>query len=170
MSAKEYEDRANAIIGSMFPHGKAKLEWHSTKEAQLLKARITQMQKELRFLKKELAAVIRSINAQAINERAKIGKSFGSGVAAGLFGKKTVGSFNASMKNSISESQRKAREPYDRVKRQIDSVVLQLDETKLKLDQWLAAQAAEDSSGAAENEPTQQPTEPGLLSRLLGKK
>ncbi|MBM3133995.1 MAG: hypothetical protein FJZ89_01635 [Chloroflexi bacterium] len=144
LSAQDYANRVSAIIGPM-AKGEAMSQqwrWSTAAEAKLSKAKITQMQKELRLVKKDIALTKKAINAAYTTERTKVGKGFGAGFAAGLLGKKAVGRANAAVRDNVRRNQLKAIAPYDDVSRVIDSILVQLDQLKLQLDSWIAANSA----------------------------
>ncbi len=89
------------------------------------------------MIKKDINLTKQAINGNYTSERTKVGKGFGSGVAAGLFGRKAVGGMNASMRDSMRQKQVKVIAPYDAVNRKIDMILVQLDQLKLQIDSWI---------------------------------
>lgn len=138
VDALEYENRAWRSLETIARDRKIDLEWNSIAEARLHKSRITQIQKELRLIKKEVIQTRKEINAVYAAQQINVGKGFGSGLAAGIFGRKAVGAVNASAKSNLRQRQLNATAPYDSVSRLIDGILLQLDQVKLQLDSWIA--------------------------------
>jgi hypothetical protein len=140
--ARYYEDRMWEAVESIAKNREIALEWNTITEAKLHKSRLTQVQKQLRLIKKEIVQTKHEINAAYTSEGIGIGKSFGAGIAAGFFGRKTMGKVNASTRNSIRQQQIRAIAPYEEVSRKIDNVLLQFDQLKLQLDSWITEQAS----------------------------
>ena len=138
-SAQDYEQRVWTIVGAMAQGRQIHLQWNTAVEARLHKTRITQIQKELRLVKKDISLTKKAVNASYASERTKVGKGFGAGVATGLFGKKAVGRSNAAIRDNLRRNQLNAIAPYEGVSRLIDDILLQLDQLKLQLDSWIAA-------------------------------
>src|ERR1043166_8854161 len=99
MSAHDFEKAAKKVVDSHFPHGRIRIDLKTPAEARLHKQKITQAQKELRLIKKEVRAEISKVNSDDTTERAQVGKGFTSGIMASVFGKKAVGQANASKKD-----------------------------------------------------------------------
>lgn len=137
MSTTNYEKRIGEILGTSLRSGKIHLTWSNSAEAKFHKSKINQMQKELRLVKKEITASLRAINSHHTTERTKIGKTFGAGLASGLFGKKLMGKVNAGSRDQARLQQIQARTPYENASRAIDSLILQLDGVKLQIDDWI---------------------------------
>lgn len=138
VEALEYENRAWRTLETIAKNREIDLEWKSIAEARLHKSKITQVQKELRLIKREVIQTRKELNAIYAAQQISVGKGFGSGLAAGIFGRKAVGSVNASARSNLRQRQLSAIAPYDNVNRLIDSILLQLDQVKLQLDSWMA--------------------------------
>lgn len=136
-NVNDYEKRVWNTLGSIAKGKKVHVQWNTVAEAKLQKAKITQVQKELRLIKKEVGTTKKIVNAQYAAEMAKVGKGFGAGVAAGLFGKKTAGKINTLNREAKRQQQLNAILPYENVIRLIDGIVVQLDELKLKIESWI---------------------------------
>lgn len=136
-NAQEYEKKVWAILGTISKGKEIQLQWETTGEAKLHKARITQIQKELRLVKKDITLTKKTINSLYATEKTKVGKGFGAGISAGLFGKKTAGKMNAATRDNLRRNQLKAIAPYEDVNRMIDNAIVQLDQLKLQLDSWI---------------------------------
>jgi hypothetical protein len=95
------------------------------------------MQKQLRFVKKELAndmSIIRheySVKKQVVSN---------SGTLSGLFfGKKYAGSMRQSKRTQLATDQKRALQPYENVKNVIDQLLLKMDSLKLSLEEAIQA-------------------------------
>jgi hypothetical protein len=113
------------------------LQWTTADEARIHKANITHMQKRLRLLKKNMSVTVRLDNAAFQSEKTKVGKGFGAGFFAGLFGKKAAGRSNALMRDNLRRRQLQTVCPYEGVSRMIDGWLVQLDQAKIQLDTWV---------------------------------
>jgi hypothetical protein len=136
-SAKDYEKRVSAILGTNARNGKIHLKWNSPEEARLRRSSVSQMQNELRILKKEVGLIVKAINSSYTTEIAKVGKGVGPAFLGGLFGKKTVGQANVSERDRLRRQQIEMRQPYQLVNHMIDDVITQLDQLKLQIDEWI---------------------------------
>lgn len=137
--AQDYEKQVRAIIGTVAKGDTIQLKWNTLAEAKLRKADITQLQKQLRLVKKDLGLVKKAINSSYTTEKTNIGKGFGASFAAGLFGKKAVGSSNAAIRDNLRRKQASDIAPYDKVNRLIDNLLVHLDQVKLQIDSWIVA-------------------------------
>lgn len=136
-SAEDYEKKVRDILGAVAQGKEVHLQWSTVAEAKLHKAKITQVQKELRLVKKDIGLTKKAINSAYTTEKAKVGKGLGSELAAGLFGKKTIGKVNVSTRDNLRHNQLNTIAPYEEVNRMIDNVLVQLDQLKLQLDSWI---------------------------------
>lgn len=140
-TAESYAQEAQRLIYRLFPEGKVALSWSSASEALAHKRSIMQLQKELRLIKKRIAVDKRQIGSQFTTQRLMIGKGFGAGVAAGLFGRRNMGSVNAARRNDLRVQQLQAQAPYEEASAKIDAVLAQLDGLKNDIDGQLLAGA-----------------------------
>ncbi len=133
---QEYFQRVGQIVGDDISDGEVNLhlDWKNYSEAQALLTRIRTIQKEMRLLKKEVNATISVIKSEFATARTSVGTSFGEGLAAGLFGRRTMGRVNAARRDDLRRNQIAAVEPYDRVKRIIDQILHQLDTCKGRIE------------------------------------
>ena len=92
------------------------------------------MQKKLRLLKQQIKAAIASTKSEFTTARVSVGKSFGAGFAAGLFGRKTMGSINATRRDDLRRAQIRAVAPYENVKGIIDQIINKLDSIKGQIE------------------------------------
>ncbi|MCB0213588.1 MAG: hypothetical protein KDJ52_29870 [Anaerolineae bacterium] len=136
-NAKDYEKKVWEIVGALAKGKKIHLQWTTVAEAKLHKTKINQVKKELRLVKKDIGLTKKTINSAYTTAKTKVGKGFGAGLAAGLFGKKTTGKMNASTRDDLRRKQLKEIAPYEDVNRMIDNIMVQLDELKLQIDSWI---------------------------------
>ncbi len=140
VSAQEYEKQVWNVMGELTNKNKElKLRWETIHEAKHHKARITQVQKQLRLIKKEIGVTKKTINAAHASESTKVGKGIKAGLAAGFFGKKNMGKVNAVQRDNIRRNKLNMIQPYDNVIHLIDNILVQLDGIKLELDGWVSA-------------------------------
>jgi hypothetical protein len=92
------------------------------------------MQKQLRLLKRDVSAVISAVKSEYTTARMRVGKTFASSLAAGFFGRRTVGRVNSAQRDSLRRSQLDAVAPYEHVKGIIDSILYQLDTVKGQIE------------------------------------
>lgn len=132
LPATNYLARINQIVGCDVSSSSAKLHftWNSYDEGRALIQRLRIMQKELRLLKQEINAAVSAINSEFTTARTKLGKSFGAGLAAGFFGRKTMGRVNASQRDSLRRGQMQMVSPYRNLKGAIDGLLATLDSIK----------------------------------------
>lgn len=135
--AKDYEKHVREAVGAITQGDTIHLQWNSIPQARLHKSQIAQVQKQLRLIKKDIGLEKKAINASYTTEKTRVGKGFGAGLAAGLFGKKNTGKVNASMRDNIRRQQLQAIAPYEAVNRMIDNLLLQLDQVKIQIDSWI---------------------------------
>jgi hypothetical protein len=136
-TAESYLEEAMSVMRRAFPGGTASITWTSSAEARLHKKTITQVQKELRLLKKKISADRRSVSSEFTSQRVMIGKSFGAGVAAGLLGRRTMGRVNAVRRNEMRMQQLRAVAPYDQAAARLDAVLISFDSLKTEIDRQL---------------------------------
>ena len=129
MSPKEFIDRISSIVGDDVSDGEINLHysWNSHQQAKALLLRIRTVQKELRLLKQEVTATISAARSEFTTARTAVGKSVGAGIAAGFFGRKTVGRINAARRDDLRRGQLQAVAPYENVKSIIDQILAKLD-------------------------------------------
>jgi hypothetical protein len=134
-SASDYAGRVNEIAETI--NTDSLNACSSVTEAKTHKARFTQIQKQLRLIKKDIALEKKILNASYTTERTRVGKSFGAALFGGLFGRKLLGTINAATRDEIRRNQLQAVASYDAVDRIIDELILQLDHIKIQLDNWI---------------------------------
>ena len=136
MSVQDYAHRVDELL-----KGNARFRVESVDDAKLSIKRITQMQKELRQVKKEIGLTLKSLRAQYSDQKAGVGKpGFGQGFMQGIFGKKTVGRANAVKRDTIRQNQQNQLAPYEQLQHRIDNILVECDANKLKLEQYIAQQ------------------------------
>ncbi len=133
-SAAEYEEKVWVIVRPLAQGNRITLQWDTPQEAKLLKARIIQIQKELRLVKKDIAITKRSINSAYTSKKTQVGKGAGAALAAGVLGRKTAGKMNVLNRDSVRLEQASAIAPYENVISMIDNLLVQLDRAKIELD------------------------------------
>jgi hypothetical protein len=133
---QEYLHKIGLIVGDDISDGEVNLHlsWNNYSEAKALLTRIRTIQKEMRLLKKDVSATISAIKSEFTTARTNVGKSFGAGLAAGLFGRRTMGRVNSAQRDDLRRNQINAVEPYERVKRIIDNILHQLDTIKGQIE------------------------------------
>jgi hypothetical protein len=114
--------------------------WQSVPEAKMYVKAVTQLKKELGLVKKEITTAKQQIRANAVNNRAHVGKGFTGGAIRGIFGAKAAGSINASTKNSMRNQELKALQPYEEAEKHLATVLLSLDKLKLQMETWILQQ------------------------------
>lgn len=143
-SAKDYQSQIEQILGSRFRSGKIELQfiWNSPEEARQHLIEIRHMQKQLRLVKKDLNATMKVVRANFAAKRAQVGTGLGTGIMAGILGKKTVGKMNVIIKReNLRREQINALAPYEGVSRTIDEILVQLDRVKIQLEASLATES-----------------------------
>lgn len=103
-------------------------EWENPEEAKLILSKIIIMQKELRLLKKDINATIKTIRLQYSEDKSNIGTGFSS-----LFRNRTIGKLNSIQRQSIRNKELSEIEPYQKILRDIDGIMIELDKIKIKL-------------------------------------
>ncbi len=136
-SAAEYEKKVWAIVETVAKNKKIELHFGTIQEAKYHKARITQMQKELKLVRKDIGVTKKAINSSYTSQKTQVGKGLGTSITAGLFGKKAVGKANAVTRDTLRLAQQNAIRPYENVLRLIDNIIIQLDQLKLQIDSWV---------------------------------
>ncbi len=135
-SALEYMARIKRVMG--IPAGQDSttlhLTWNNREEGKALIQRIREMQKELRLIKQEVTATISAVKSEFASARTQVGKGFGAGLAAGFFGRKAMGSVNASEKDRLRRKQADFVRPYEAAKHEIDQFLATLDRFKGKIE------------------------------------
>ena len=133
---REYLHRIGQIVGDDITDGELNLNltWKNHVEAKVLLTRIRTIQKELRLLKKDVSATISAVKSEFTTARTSVGTSLVSGLAAGFFGRRTVGRFNSAQRDDLRRSQISTVEPYDRVKRVIEQILSELDSVKGRIE------------------------------------
>ena len=88
-------------------------------------------------MRKRISGEKRAISSALTSNRVMVGKSVRTYAAAGLFGRRKVGAFNAARRNALRVEQLKAVAPYDAAAAKIDSLLAQIDAVKNQIDQKL---------------------------------
>ena len=136
MAASDFLARINHIVGCDVSKSDStiRLNWNNYDEGRALIQRLRVMQKELQLLKQEIGATVTAIKSEFTTARTKVGKSFGAGLAAGFFGRKTMGRANASHRDSLRRGQMQAVAPYETLKGTIDRLLAVLDQLKGQIE------------------------------------
>ena len=116
------------------PQASLHLHWDNREEGRAILQRLRMMQKELRFLKKEVSATEAEVKSEYATAKMRVGKTVTSALAAGFFGRRTVGRFNSAQRDSLRRSQVSVVAPYDRVKQMIDQIIAKLDHAKSQVE------------------------------------
>jgi hypothetical protein len=88
----------------------------------------------LRLLKQEVSATISVASSEFTTARTAVGKSVGASIAAGFFGRKTVGRINAARRDDLRRGQLQAVVPYENLKNIIDQILAKLDLVKGRIE------------------------------------
>lgn len=148
LSAKDYEHQIEQILGSQFRSGKIDfhIRWQTQEEAKQQLARIRQIQKELRLLKKSINTTVKAVRSSYIAKKAQIGTGIGAGLMAGLVGKRTAGKMNAIERENLRRRQLSATAPYESVIRIIDDVLVKLDSGKIQIETYMATKVEQQNT------------------------
>ena len=132
----DFLSKLSEIVGHDVSDSRAKLHlsWNNREEGRAVLQRIRTMQKQLRFLKQEVNAIAAAVKSDYTTERMKVGKTLASGLAAGFFGRRTVGRFNSAQRDSLRRSQMGAVAPYEAIKHAIDRTIASLDQVKGRVE------------------------------------
>ena len=135
-SASEFQDRIAQILESHFTSGRLSfsINWDTPEEAKIQLNRIRLKQKELRLVKKDINATMKAIRSEYTARKAQVGTGLGSGIMAGLLGKKAVGRSNAIEKENLRRKQAAELSPYSALARAIDDALIQLDKVKIQIE------------------------------------
>lgn len=132
-SAAEYAQRIQAIL-----EGRNTVDLKRLEDAPPTLKRLTQVQKELKLLKKEIGLTIKSLKAQYTDQKMQASKNTGGKeLSKILFGRRLVSRFDADQKRDIQQSQHQQLAPYEDVSRIIDRTLLDIDALKIKIEQWV---------------------------------
>jgi hypothetical protein len=113
---------------------KMRLTLDNTKSVKLQIKQISLAQKQLRAIKKEVNANIRTINQEATQSGTDSLVSMG----MDLFGKhKWAGRMRAETRRAMEREKKEARQPYMNLKDWIDSLILEGDRLKLIAEEYL---------------------------------
>jgi cyclopropane fatty-acyl-phospholipid synthase-like methyltransferase len=114
---------------------KMRLTLDNPKSVKLQIKQISLAQKQLRAIKKEVNANIRTINQEATQS----GTDSLVSVGMDLFGKhKWAGRMRAETRRAIEREKKEARQPYMNLKDWIDSLILEGDHLKLISEEYLS--------------------------------
>ena len=133
---QEYLDRVGLIVGGDISDREVNLQfsWNDYSEAKALLIRLRSIQKELRLLKMEVSATVSSVKSEFTTARTSVGKSFGATLAAGFFGRRTMGLVNAAQREDLRRNKIDSLEPYEGVKRIIEQILHQLETIKVQIE------------------------------------
>lgn len=109
-------------------------QFNNYEEARAELHRVRRSQKELRALKRQINQICKEIRAEYTSKRTMVGKGVGSGLAAGFFGRKAVGSYNALKRDDLRREKDAELAPYEDLKHTVDNIVHNLDEMKHKIE------------------------------------
>ena len=137
--ADTYKKRIEDILGDEFVDNCLRLEVDidNVKDAQNQHKRIVLQQKQLRQVKRDINADIKTIrdHYKTLSDNAQ---PSGGSILMGLFGKK------GGMRSSVADQRRKLRyerddmlAPYDGAKQTIDDIITQMDFAKLNIKEWI---------------------------------
>ena len=137
--ADTYKKRIEDILGDEFVDNRLRLEVDidNVKDAQNQHKRIVLQQKQLRQVKRDINADIKTIrdHYKTLSDNAQ---PSGGSILMGLFGKK------GGMRSSVADQRRKLRyerddmlAPYDGAKQTIDDIITQMDFAKLNIKEWI---------------------------------
>ena len=132
----EHLATVNRIVGVNVtdPTATINLTWNDRSQGQAHLRSIRQKQKELKLLKREIGATVSALKSEFTTARTAVGKSFGAGLAAGFFGRKTMGRVNAGRRDDLRRQQHQTVAPYEHLKLVIDRVVAALDSIKGQIE------------------------------------
>ncbi|MCP4542605.1 MAG: hypothetical protein GY832_36245 [Chloroflexi bacterium] len=142
-STNDFYERIWKIIGAR-PNQKGEISitynYDTIPEAKAQLSDIRQKQKNLRLVKKDVNAEIKTIRARY---RERIENIKPRGMTSFLVGKGKAKSIAADEKRALRKQQDRELEPYDEIKRNVDNLLVQMDETKIGLTTWLDEQPAQ---------------------------
>lgn len=123
MTIADFEQRLEEVLRDAGDLGgdRLGLEWDTASEAKQLKARIAQLQKQLRLIKRDVNAAKKVINTSYAAEIAKV-----------------TGRNSTSTKSRLRQRRGMNLQPYEELVRRIDQVLARLDNAKLEIDTWIA--------------------------------
>jgi hypothetical protein len=135
-SPNDFADKCMAIIDAV-----KEFRFSTAKDAKLAKSHISQGQKMLRQVKKEIAAKVRMSNATFDNAATRASQNYGIGDfgTALLFGSGFVRSNHAAKRAGIKMEKANVAATYNSVKSLIDSAIIELDRAKLQIDDWISS-------------------------------
>src|SRR2546430_2259076 len=97
------------------PQATLHFHWENREQGKAALQRLRTIQKELRFLKQEVNASEAALKSEYTTARMKVGKTVASGLAAGFFGRRTVGRFNSAQRDNLRRNQIGAVAPYEKL-------------------------------------------------------
>lgn len=129
-TVSNYLDRLKSIFDIPEDSNEINLsfEWENPEEAKLILSKIIIMQKELRLLKKDINATIKTIRLQYSEDKSNIGTGISS-----LFRNRTISKINSIQRQSIRNKELSEIKPYQNILRNIDGIMIDLDKIKIKL-------------------------------------
>lgn len=132
---QEYERRAKSIVFAR------EYEITTPSQARTIKAELSQVQKDLRQLKKEIDLDIKQIRAVYTQKLATAAQT-SSGLLSVLGKRAAAGSLRADEKRRLVRERDRTIQPYANLKLAIDAQLLELDRTKAQIDQFIVQQTA----------------------------
>jgi hypothetical protein len=133
-------ERVNDAFHAIYPAGGIAITATSVPEARQHLANIRLLQRQLRFIKKEVVTDRRAIQAAATIQKSKAGTNIGSIAISALFGRRAGGRVNTLARASIRQQELVALVPYQDTEHEIDAKLLELDQAKLRIERWIVAQ------------------------------
>jgi hypothetical protein len=138
---EHYQDAIAGVFDTKWKKGKIQVEIHAdnVEEARLMLKQLRQQQKEIRFIKKQISADVKTIRGRYQQAIANVGS--GPGLSGFIFGKKNATGLKASQKRDLRNKQSRELEPYEQAKQVIDNLLVQLDSAKLTIEKYLMEQS-----------------------------
>jgi alkyl hydroperoxide reductase subunit AhpC len=131
-SADEYLKAVRRVLGIPVDQSEIHLQWEydTPEDIKIHLAQIRQIQKELRFLKREISLDVKAIRA---DYRLNV-SNVQAGLLSSLAGRKFAGHDRALKKESLRQKEREVIFPYESLSRQIDQLIIQLDGAKMQME------------------------------------
>ena len=141
MLANEYQQQVIQILGSYFQNGQISISFYfnTKQEAKICLAKNRLMQKELRFIRKDVNNTIKSIRSNFIARKTEVGKGIGTSLMAFAFGRGASGKMNVMKRENIRQLQIMELSPYNSIIRLIDEALIQLDKNKIGLESYMSS-------------------------------
>src|SRR5438067_2165096 len=136
---KEYQSKVDSLLKQYLGGTTLQLHWTTPAEAKLHIKNFSNLEKEMRLLKKEVQMQKQQVKADYANARAKlqgrtnVGRILGGGVG------KFIRNSASSTRVDVRKDELQDMEQFDSTLRGIDSIIMQLDQAKLQIEQKTAA-------------------------------